>query len=319
MAPRRPHDLVPQIVTRLKPQAKSLIITIYGDSVSAHGGCAWLGSVIRLAGPLGLNERAVRTSIFRLAKEGWLSAEQIGRRSYYRLTESGWRRCDAAHVRIYFPPAQSWDGRWTVVSIGHAGIEPDKRDALRAELRWLGFGQLASGILIHPSPDEAALRQAIYDAGVSRQVLVMRAETESWVAPEAVRETLRASWDLERVAHGYAEFLDIFRPVWQALNGGGRPDPQTGFAIRTLLMHAFRRVLLRDPKLPDELLEADWPGTAARQLCRNLYKLVEQPAEQHLLAELETAEGTAPDAHPSYFSRFGGLYGPSGERAPSAP
>jgi phenylacetic acid degradation operon negative regulatory protein len=66
-------------------------------------------------------------------------------------------------------------------------------------------------------------------------------------------------------------------------------------------------VLLRDPKLPDELLPAKWPGTAARLLCRDLYKLIQGPAEQHLLARLQTVEGAAPPAHPSYFTRFGGL------------
>jgi phenylacetic acid degradation operon negative regulatory protein len=72
-------------------------------------------------------------------------------------------------------------------------------------------------------------------------------------------------------------------------------------------MHAYRRVLLRDPKLPDELLEANWPGTAARFLCRDLYKLIQGPAERHLMATLQTAEGHAPAAHSSYFIRFGGL------------
>jgi phenylacetic acid degradation operon negative regulatory protein len=306
---RRINKLVPQIIARLKPQAKSALITIYGDSISHHGGCAWLGSVIKLAEPLGLNERVVRTSVFRLAKEGWLTAEQIGRRSYYRLTELGRHRCEAAHGRIYVPPTQTWDHHWILVITDHATIDPKQHEVLRGDLRWLGFGQIASGVLLHPAPDETALRQAIFDAGVSRQALVMRAVTESWVAPEALRDTIDTCWDMKRVTQGYIEFLETFRPVWQALNGKEQPDPQTCFAIRTLLMHAFRRVLLRDPKLPDELLESDWPGTAARLLCRNLYKLVQAPAEQHLMAELETAEGAVPEAHPSYYTRFGGLSG----------
>ena len=69
----------------------------------------------------------------------------------------------------------------------------------------------------------------------------------------------------------------------------------------------YRRVLLRDPKLPDELLDEDWPGSSARLLCRNLCRLVQATAEQHLMAELETADGAVPPAQPSYFKRFGGL------------
>jgi phenylacetic acid degradation operon negative regulatory protein len=33
--------------------------------------------------------------------------------------------------------------------------------------------------------------------------------------------------------------------------------------VRTLLIHAYRRVLLRDPLLPAALLPLDWPGAAA--------------------------------------------------------
>jgi len=124
--PWPPHR---RAVTRLRPQAKSLIVTIYGDSLTPHGGSAWLGSLIRLTEPLGLNERTVRTSVFRLAKEGWLIADQIGRRSYYRLTETGWHRCEAAHGRIFFPPRQNWDERWTLVSLGHASIDSDNWQA----------------------------------------------------------------------------------------------------------------------------------------------------------------------------------------------
>ena len=34
--------------------------------------------------------------------------------------------------------------------------------------------------------------------------------------------------------------------------------------LRTLLIHEFRRVQLRDPQLPDTLLATNWPGHAAR-------------------------------------------------------
>jgi len=305
---RRINDIVSQLLRRLRPKAKSVIITVYGDSVMHHGGSAWLGSVIKLTEPLGLNERVVRTSVFRLAAEDWLVAEQFGRRSYYRLTEAGRRRVDAAHGRIYFHANRPWDHHWTLVITNSSAMKAERREALRRDLRWQGFGQLANGIMLHPDPDEAALRQLLLDFGASKQALVMRTTAEPWVAGEALRDVINRCWDMKRLAADYAAFLDAFRPVWQALNTAGVLDPETCFVVRTLLMHAYRRVLLRDPTLPDELLEANWPGTSARLLCRNLYKLVEGPAERHLMAVLETAEGAVPEAHPSYYTRFGGLH-----------
>lgn len=305
--PSRADDLIPRLLKRIKPKAKSVIITVYGDSISHHGGSAWLGSIIKLAEPLGLNERVVRTSVFRLAKERWLEADQVGRRSFYRLTEAGRHRFDMAHGRIYHHARRPWDGAFTLVIMDVAAMDADSRDALRSDLRWQGFGQLASGVMLHPDPDVAALRQAIADVEAHNHALVMRAAAETWTAPQATRDLIGRCWDIARLSADYADFVDTFRPVWQALCAAERLDPQACFVVRTLLMHAYRRVLLRDPKLPDELLQADFPGATARQLCRDLYRLVQAPAERHLMAVLETAEGAVPAAHPSYFKRFGGL------------
>jgi len=38
-----------------------------------------------LVRPFGISDRLVRTSVFRLAEEGWLDAQRDGRRSRYTL------------------------------------------------------------------------------------------------------------------------------------------------------------------------------------------------------------------------------------------
>jgi phenylacetic acid degradation operon negative regulatory protein len=71
------------------PRAPSLIITIWGDAIAPHGGAVMLAGLIDLLAPFGINERLVRTSVFRLAREGWLKAKPVGRESLYRLTTDG--------------------------------------------------------------------------------------------------------------------------------------------------------------------------------------------------------------------------------------
>ena len=76
---RRLRHAVAALPRRLKPRAKSLIMTVWGDAIAPHGGTVWLGSLIRLLAPLGLNERLVRTGVLRLVRDGWLAAEPLGR------------------------------------------------------------------------------------------------------------------------------------------------------------------------------------------------------------------------------------------------
>lgn len=317
-AVKSPLDAVlSETLARLKPRAKSLIVTVYGDAILPHGGTVWLGSLIRLLEPFGLNERIIRTSVFRLAKDNWLTASQIGRRSYYGLTETGRNRIEAAHRRIYAhggtQGGRPWDGRWTLVLTGALAVDPEPREALRRDLAWQGFGQMPGGaVMLHPDPDPASVRQALLDAGAGERAVVLRGGAESWVAPEAVRELTRGCWDLASLAADYTRFLDLFRPVWRALDGAASLDPETCFLVRTLTIHGYRRALLPDPLLPEEALPADWPGAAARLLCRNLYRLVQARAQRHLMETLETAEGPLPDAAAGYYARFGGLPMPSG-------
>lgn len=304
-----PDDIRPllqRLLDHTRPRAKSLLVTIYGDAIAHRGGNAWLGSVIALASTLGLGERAVRTSVFRLAAEGWLVSQPIGRRSYYRLTDDGRRRIEAVHERLYRIAQPAWNRDWTAVVLNPAAADAAQRETLRRDLSWLGFGQLAGGVLLHPEPDERALRRLLADPAARGQALALRGAALPVVTPEGLRATARAAWDLDRLAQDYAAFLDAFRPLWPALRGAA-PEPAAAFALRTLLMHDYRRACLRDPLLPEELLPPDWPGAAARLLCRNLYRALQAGAERHVADVLETSEGPAPEAHPSYWERFGGL------------
>ncbi len=65
--------------------------------------------------------------------------------------------------------------------------------------------------------------------------------------------------------------------------------------------------MLRDPQLPAALLSPDWPGSAARALCRNIYRAIEEAAERHIAPLLRNAEGPLPELGAAYYQRFGGL------------
>lgn len=304
---RTRDDPLAGLLARPSPQAKSLIFTVYGDAIAHRGGDAALGSVVALLQSLGVNERTVRTSMHRLAVEGWLQPRASGRRSDYRLTDSGARRVDAAHARIYHHAPRVWDGGWTVVVLAALNLGNQPRQRLQRELRWLGFGRLDAGLMLHPDPDAEALRTLLRE--LPSQVLVLRGAAVPWLGTDMRDVIVRTGWDIARLGADYEAFLADFRPLWQVLQRGAALEPEPAFVARTLLMHDYRRVLLRDPMLPDELMPRDWPGTAARVLCRALYRRVQAAAERHIASVLETAAGPAPDPAASYLQRFGGLRG----------
>jgi phenylacetic acid degradation operon negative regulatory protein len=295
-------------------RANSLIITIYGDMIAPHGGTVWLGGLIRLVEPLGLNPRAVRTSVFRLSREKWLESEQIGRRSYYSLTAMGRRRFEHAFHRIYDDARVAWEGDWQVVLAPGDSLTPALREALRKELLLEGYATITPGVLIHPSGQTDALLDILQIAGLHDKVVVLQAQTVGALSSRPLKELVDQCWNLGEVAAEYQLFIDRFRSVARALHSASALDPEQCFVTRTLLMHEFRRVQLRDPSLPRQLLPESWPGDTARAMCRDIYQLCWGKTEAHLMKMLETADGPLPRAAKRFHARFGGII--TGEREP---
>ena len=297
--------LLAEFRSRPTMRAGSLIVTLFGDAIRPRGGTVWIGSLIRVLKDFGVNERLVRTSVFRLARDNWLEVEQVGRRSYYSLSDNGADEFEQATARIYGDPRQSWNGDWCLVLL--AGLDADRKEAVRKTLGWLGFGAISANVLAHPTPDMTDLEAALKRDEADRDVVIMRGATLGKKHDEAMRALVHKSWNLDEIDRRYAEFVERFRPVFRAARGGRGVDPELAFRIRTLLVQEYRRILLRDPLLPAELLPAGWHGTPAYQLCRNLYRQVYAAADDFMSSALETADGPLPPPAPEFYERFGGL------------
>ena len=298
--------LTQTIIEACKFRAPSLIVTLLGDFMAPHGGSFWMGSLIELMAPLGINERLVRTATFRLTKEGWLNSKQVGRKSYYTLTKSSVKSFEEAFRRVYTIPDAPWSGDWCLVFVNGADITQTLRDKLRAELFWLGFGMVSPNVFAHPTAEMPVVRDHLKSLGLVDKATLMRARIDELNEEESTGQFIRKCWDIEKLSADYTTFLDRFRPLWRMLHEKP-PSPDLCFIIRLLVIHEYRRLTLRDPQLPTELLAPDWAGSAARILCRNLYRLVQAGAEEYLLAHTETADGPLPAAAPPYYRRFGGL------------
>ncbi len=276
----------------------SLIVTVFGDSLAPRGGAITLGSLIRLMAPFGLTDRLVRTSVSRLVDDDWLMYRRSGRLSEYALSATGRQRFAKATGRIYGGPVPVGDGRWTTVVLPPAAL--GDRQRLRELLRLEGFGELDPGVYVHPAvaPDDAVAALATH--GMTN-VLVFAADL---VAGANAAALIARGWDLSALDTRYRRFGASFQPVADHLATHGPQDPAHAFVTRTLLIHDYRRIHLRDPRLPRALLPPEWAGHAAYALCRRLYEAVFASAEQHLDAVATRLDGPLPPAQASSPPRF---------------
>ncbi len=269
--------------------ARSLLVTIFGDGVRPHGGEIWTGSLVRLVEPLGISERLVRTSLNRLAGEGLLTTSRAGRRSFYSVTPTADREFASVEDRIYHRTREAWDGRWTIVA-ETGELSPPMRTELRQRLGWLGFAALSPGVQICPVDHSGAVGDLLNDLGAVDRVAFFRGQANGVGLDD--RALARRTSDLDVLVPAYDAFLARFGPL--AHGAAGDVDGETAFLTRTLLLHGWRRIVLREPALPAELWPDAWVGDCAYDVAAAAYRRLSPAAEAHLACHCETPAGALP-------------------------
>ncbi|HEX7380727.1 MAG TPA: phenylacetic acid degradation operon negative regulatory protein PaaX [Nevskiaceae bacterium] len=300
-------DWIKVHLTAARPRTNSLIITIFGDSLRPRCERIWLGELIALLRPFGINERHVRTSVYRLSRAGWLVSQRQGRRSYYGLAPRGWHRFERAYERVY-TQSRRWDGEWTIALLVQNESTSGGRAELRRELEWEGFASPGSGVFIRPNDESRVAWSAARRLGLESSIVVLHGQLGDGHPAAAIDRLVSQYWNLGPTESDYRWFEDCFRPLEALLATARTTDPEQAFVAQTLLIDAFRRATLRDPQLPPALLPAAWPGPAAHALCRHLYRRLYRATHAHLAGVLEGGVREVPDA---VTARFGGLQTPA--------
>ncbi|EHM02582.1 phenylacetic acid degradation operon negative regulatory protein PaaX [Acetobacteraceae bacterium AT-5844] len=266
----------------------SVVITVFGDAVVPRGGAISLATLTEIFQGMGVAEGAVRTAMSRLSADGWLERSRQGRNSFYRLAAKGEATFAEAAARIYAPHAVG-------AEVPRFRLVLAERSETRAALQQAGFGQAQPGLWVAPAdvplPDAAAEAITLLaDAGL-----------------EDARRLAAQSWPLETLAEAYRHFIAAFTPLDAWVAEGHVLKGLDALVARVLLIHEYRRAVLRHPALAPELMPADWAGDAARSLCARLYRALLPASEAWLDAHATRAEGPLPLAGKGLAARFSGV------------
>lgn len=276
-----PSDAIDSLIEALHERGRlrvwSLVITIFGDAVVPRGGRISLANLQEVMARLRIEPGALRTAMSRLAGDGWVVRDKQGRNSFFSLDAHGRHAFDLATRRIYAGAAPAWSGKWTV-AIAPPGVEaPD--------LASFGFVRVNGSVFLRPdtadAPDAAAELSGmlvIHGQGVEHP------------------ENLRSLWPSDEISSAYDGFVSVYSPLLDVFSGSAKLEPLDAIAARTLMVHDWRRIVLRDPGLPDALLPENWPGTRARNIAGDLYLRLRDASEAWL-----DAAGMPAQADPERF------------------
>jgi phenylacetic acid degradation operon negative regulatory protein len=236
--------------------ARSALFDLYGDHLARRGSRAPVASLVRLLAPLGITEPAARTAVSRMVRQGWLAPVRCGPGlAGYALTPRAASRLDEAAERIYRRGDLAWDGQWHVLVVERIR-DRARRGRVRAGLGYLGYAPLDETTWISPRPSVEL--DALFEAER------LRAERFLASYDGDARGLLARTWDLDGLARAYQRWLTQAHELIAAV-GPDAADPAV-FALRSSLVHEWRKFLFTDPGFPAALLPPNWPGHQAARV-----------------------------------------------------
>ena len=237
-------------------RTRSIVFDVFGSYVRYKGGAIGIGDLAQILSWFGVTDDAARVTMSRMRREGWFASRRSGRTSYYELSERGWAVLDEGRARIFDRRHDEWSGEWHLVVLPPAELRRAEREALRREMSWRGYAQLAPSTWIAARQRSAGLEAFLPD-GAAVQIFTAH-------APSAADDEQLATthWDLDSLAEDYRRFIGCYESLMSASAVEELSD-EDAFVRRTEITHEYRKFPFRDPDLPARLLPNAWPGHEA--------------------------------------------------------
>jgi phenylacetic acid degradation operon negative regulatory protein len=238
--------LAARFLARKPPRIWSLLVTVFGVEALPTRTSIRLSDLQNWLSVIGIEAGLVRTALSRLVANGTLLRERDGKAALYRLSAPVEEEFRTAGERIF--------GDVVVEPTGHLELvwieENTGRNDMRAVLEEQGFVPLASNLMVRPH--HAGRLMPVQPGGTGFLTDI----------PAGFAARAGLLWPLAELAEGYRETIRWADSVAESIATFSERDT---FLARLLLVHEFRRVILRDPCLPSSMLPADWPGSESRR------------------------------------------------------
>jgi phenylacetic acid degradation operon negative regulatory protein len=221
----------------------SLLVSVFGD-LARQDGDAIDGPVLsRIMDALDVRPEASRVALHRLRNDGWIRSKKIGRVSRHKLTPQARAETQRASLRIYAPPTVSVTGWKVVVSQNPNGWREGSHTEDFVEI--LPHMRIGSGA--SPPPLDAFV-----------------------LYPETIPDWVRTQVGARLLGPEYAELYENLRKIETRLPDSCVLTPLQTAVLRCLLVHDWRRLILKHPDVPPEVCPDDWHGHQCRGLVHRL-------------------------------------------------
>ncbi len=241
----------------------SLIVTVFGDLAQNAGDEIAGPALADILSPVGVRPEAMRVALHRLRNEGWIETRKQGRTALHGLSAHGLSQSAQASARIYGAalPAQP---DWHVLFFppNSAAQDQTRAKGLDAE----GYTCIAANVYLKNSAFEGTQNHALVLQGDLKNV-------PDWLGQALAPEPLRSGFtQLGGALHAMnidADFACTLSEIETA-------------TLRTLIVHRWRKLVLKLPVVPEVLFGPRFEGTACRAQVLQALDALKRPALSEL-------------------------------------
>lgn len=221
------------------PRVWSFLVTMFGDLALAPEARLSGTTVNAVTAAIGIKPEATRVALHRLRKEGWIESHRKGRQTRYGLTSHGRSATQAAWSRVYGPSDSDQDV-YLVLENPSASVEPTR------------FPQSAA--IVQIGPRSFVTTAAPHSDQQLRVSLRSDDPLPDWIAEKLCPSELQsASQDLLRRLEDVLNRSD-FRALSLLQH----------LALRVVVVHEWRRLILRSAAFPEYIMPHGWKGPDCR-------------------------------------------------------
>ncbi len=253
-------DLVNGLSGGQSPRVWSWVVTVFGE-LAREPGSEISGNLLHgLAGLIGIKPEAIRVALHRLRKDEWIVSRRNGRNSVHLLSEKGQKISVDASRRIY-GTASNGRSAWLVLADPGFPVDADVVDAVPVGTGMWIMAEKPNGDGIFSTPLESG--HGLPD-WVTAKVCPADLVTQSCVLAD-------------RLAALRGRFSD---PEFEIAT----MTPLQVATLRVMIVHDWRRLILKAPTLPEQVFPDRWHGAQCRAHVSWLLSRLRRPS----LSALET-------------------------------
>ena len=277
------HDLKLRLHQQGPLRVWSVIVTIMGDLVETIGGEITIAEMIEICTKLDIEPQAVRTAMSRLMKEGWVERIPHGRSTKYRFSDERRGEFNTATRTIYASPFHARK-EW---QFGVLPLWPQaKKRALIASMEMVHPIIINQQIVIWPKSYDHMMPKTC------RDVLTIFDKMPMAISKDALD-------DVSPPPH--AELINSLCDVVDTVTMSNMISAEDALIIRIVLIHFWRRLVLRHIHISGPFDEVFWPLPRLHRAMAVLYPILAEQSAAALANDInheiviERFQHTAPN------------------------